>query len=97
MSDVTIWVPSQMSLRAWLDRLAETVRAPAERAEEAERTRADPPGVDRTPPCGVRRRRGRGPRSPYLGDHLDATELLAFQARDEQRECVGAHGETVLT
>ncbi|WP_345964703.1 hypothetical protein ABDE16_21155 [Streptomyces sp. BRB040] len=28
-----------MSLRAWLDRLAETVRTPAERAEEAERTR----------------------------------------------------------
>lgn len=68
MSDVTIWAPSQtrdrlafvaeaegMSLRAWLDRLAETVRAPAERAEEAERTRADPPGVDRTRPCGVRR------------------------------------------
>ncbi|MBC9727314.1 hypothetical protein H8R17_21360 [Streptomyces sp. TRM68367] len=28
-----------MSLRAWLDRLAERVRTPAERAEEAERTR----------------------------------------------------------
>jgi hypothetical protein len=28
-----------LSLRAWLDRLAETVKTPAERAEEAERTR----------------------------------------------------------
>ncbi|MEU1045828.1 hypothetical protein ABZ400_11800 [Streptomyces sp. NPDC005897] len=52
MSDVTIRVASEthdrlasvaegegMSLPAWLDRLAETVRTPAERAEEAERTR----------------------------------------------------------
>ncbi|MGC0383197.1 hypothetical protein [Streptomyces sp. SAI-129] len=52
MSDVTIRVAPEthdrlasvaeaegMSLRAWLDRLAETMRTPAERAEEAERTR----------------------------------------------------------
>ncbi|MDF3141208.1 MULTISPECIES: hypothetical protein [unclassified Streptomyces] len=52
MSDATIRARSQtrdrlaavaesegLSLRAWLDRLAETVKTPAERAEEAERTR----------------------------------------------------------
>ncbi|MFC9467154.1 hypothetical protein [Streptomyces coelicoflavus] len=52
MSDATIRARSEtrdrlasvaeaegMSLRAWLDQLAETVRTPAERAEEAERTR----------------------------------------------------------
>ncbi|MGV9912377.1 hypothetical protein ACWEWD_03615 [Streptomyces tendae] len=75
MSDVTIRVASEthdrlasvaeaqgLSLRAWLDRLAETARTPAERTEEAERTRRV-----------LREWSGYDPAVP----HAEADELLA--------------------